>query len=79
MTGGYEQYQEGFDRELFNARAPLLWDYLREIEPYLWQEGNSYPRDVAALDTLFERGEVDFTMSFTQTNAANRIGDFPCG
>ncbi|MCG8481121.1 MAG: ABC transporter substrate-binding protein, partial [Spirochaetales bacterium] len=75
LTGGHEQYLDAFDEELFAARAPLLWDYLNGIEPYLWQGGESYPRDLAALDTLFERGEVDFTMSFTQTNAATRIAN----
>ncbi len=79
VTGGHEQYLEGWDEELFNTRAPLLWEYLNEIAPFLWQEGRSYPRDLAALDALFERAEVDFTMSFTQTNAATRIqnGRYP--
>jgi len=75
VTGGHEQYLERFDRELFDAKAPLLWEYLNALEPYLWQNGETYPRDVAALDALFERGEVDFTMSFTQTNAATRIAN----
>jgi putative spermidine/putrescine transport system substrate-binding protein len=75
LTGGHEQYIDGFDQELFEENAPALWEYLNALEPYLWQEGESYPRDLAALDTLFERGEVDFTMSFTQTNAATRIAN----
>lgn len=79
LTGGYEQYFDGFDRDLFERNAPVLWEYLNELEPYLWQQGRSYPRDLAALDALFERGELDFTMSFTQTNAATRIaqGRYP--
>jgi putative spermidine/putrescine transport system substrate-binding protein len=79
VTGGHEQYLHGWDEELFHRKAPLLWDYLNGIAPYLWQQGRSYPRDLAALDSLFERGEVDFTMSFTQTNAATRIrnGRYP--
>jgi len=79
ITGGYEQYLEGFDQELFERNVPELWDYLNRIEPFLWQQGQRYPRDLAALDALFERGEVDFTMSFTQTNAATRInqGRYP--
>ncbi len=74
-TGGYAQYIDGFDRDLYEAKVPALWDYLNALEPYLWQEGNSYPRDLANLDALFERGEVDFTMSFTQTTAATRIAN----
>lgn len=79
LTGGYEQYLHGFDQSLFDRGAPILWDYLNRIEPYLWQEGRTYPRDLATLEALFERGEVDFSMSFTQTNAATRIaqGRYP--
>ncbi|MDA3948359.1 MAG: ABC transporter substrate-binding protein [Spirochaeta sp.] len=75
LTGGYEQYQDRFDAELFERNAPVLWEYLNDIAPYLWQAGESYPRDLATLDSLFERGAVDFTMSFTQTSAATRIAN----
>ena len=75
LTGGWQQYAERYDEDLYARRVGVVWEYLNEIEPYLWQEGQSYPRDLAALDALFERGEVDFTMSFTQTNAATRIRD----
>ena len=74
-TGGYAQYMGGFDSDLFDRQAQKLWDYLNSIKPYLWQEGRSYPRDLATLDTLFERGEVDINMSFTQARAATRIKD----
>jgi putative spermidine/putrescine transport system substrate-binding protein len=73
VTGGYAQYVEGFDEELFRKNAPMLWAYLSEMKPYLWQEGKTYPKDVAALDTLFARGEVDLNMSYNQTHAQNSI------
>lgn len=79
LTGGAEQYMAGYDEELLNRNAPILWEFLRDIAPYLWYQGRSYPRDLAALDSLFQRGEVAVTMSFTQTNAATRIaqGRYP--
>lgn len=79
LTGGYEQYSKGFNQELYNKNSPLLWEYLNEMEPWLWQEGTTYPKDKPAQDTLFEKGEVAFTMSFTQTFAQSRIneGRFP--
>ncbi len=73
VTGGHEQYLGGFNRELFDRKAPLLWEYLNHVEPYLWQEGRTYPRDVAATDTLFARGEVDLNMSYHQAHAQNSI------
>jgi putative spermidine/putrescine transport system substrate-binding protein len=75
LTGGAEQYKKGFDQTLFDKNAPVLWKYLNSIKPYLWQEGESYPKDLAALDTLFERGEVDLNMSFTQARASTRIAE----
>ncbi|MGI9256072.1 MAG: ABC transporter substrate-binding protein [Salinispira sp.] len=79
LSGGYEQYLGDFDRELFDRNAPALWDYLNNLAPYLWRSGESYPADLAALDGLFERGEVSFNMTFTQTGAASKIrqGRYP--
>ena len=73
VTGGHAQYLKRFDEKLFERNAEKLWDYLNEMKPYLWQKGQSYPKDVAGLDTLFERGEVDFNMSYHQTHAQNKI------
>jgi len=73
VAGGHEQFLEGFDGELFRRKAPALWSYLNQLEPFLWQEGRTYPQDVAALDTLFERGEVDLNMSYHQAHAQNKI------
>ena len=73
VTGGHAQYVKRFDEKLFERNAEKLWDYLNEMKPYLWQKGQSYPKDVAGLDTLFERGEVDFNMSYHQTHAQNKI------
>ncbi len=79
LSGGVAQFLPGYDQQLLDRNAPVLWEYLNEIAPYLWQQGESYPRDLAALDALFQRGEVDVTMSFTQTNAATRTaqGRYP--
>lgn len=79
VTGGHEQYMKGFDQELFDRQAPKLWAYLNEIEPYLWQEGKTYPRDSAGLDTLFSRGEVDLNMSYHPAHAQSKIleGAYP--
>lgn len=73
LTGGHEQYMQGVDENLFNKNAPKLWVYLNEIKPFLWQNGRTYPKDIAALDTLFERGEVLLNMSYHQANAQSRI------
>lgn len=75
LTGGYKQYVDGFDQELYNKKSELLWDYLNELEPYLWQAGKNYPKEKSNMDKLFEKGEIRFTMSFTQTAAQSQIND----
>jgi len=35
---------------------------LREIAPFLWQQGDSYPESSAHLDRLFAQGSVDFSL-----------------
>nr|WP_174409547.1 ABC transporter substrate-binding protein [Desulfovibrio psychrotolerans] len=79
LTGGHEQYMEGFSQELYDRNAPRLWAYLNEIEPYLWQGGQTYPKDPAAQALLFARGEVDFMMAYHPVHAQSRIleGTYP--
>lgn len=73
VTGGYKQYVTGFDQQLYNENKDELFAYLNELSPYLWQQGKHYPKDISALDTLFERGEVLLNMSYHQANAQSRI------
>jgi putative spermidine/putrescine transport system substrate-binding protein len=75
VTGGHEQYMGGFEAGLYARKAPLVWDYLNDIKPWLWQKGRTYPRDSATLDTLFGRGEVDLNMSYHPSHAASKIKD----
>ena len=78
-TGGHDQYMKKFDEDLYLKKSPALWEYLKEIKPYLWQKGEVYPKDIAALGLLFERGEVDMNMSYHQAYASSKIleGKYP--
>ena len=78
-TGGREQYMAGFDAALYEKNSPKLWEYLNALKPYLWQSGRSHPKDSAALDSLFARGEVDLNMSYHPPHATNKImeGAYP--
>lgn len=73
VNGGPEKFMNGFDAGLAEESVKPLIAWLKEIEPYLWQEGRSYPRDSASLDALFERGEVDFSMNYNVSHASNKI------
>ncbi len=64
MTGGYEQYNvEGITQEDLAEDLVPVFDYLKELEPYLWREGSTYPQSPSDLETMFNNNEVDF--SFT--------------
>ncbi len=78
-TGGYNQFQGEFSRDIFDKKKGLWLKYLNEIAPSLWNKGKTYPKNLAALDTLFERGEVLINMTYHQANAQNRIieGRYP--
>jgi len=79
VGGGHHKYLKGFDQALYAQGSQVLWQYLNEIKPFLWQQGKTYPKDVAALDTLFERGEVLLNMSYHQAGAQGKIlqGRYP--
>ena len=79
LTGGHEQYMDGFDEALYEENAPVVFDYLRDIEPYLWEDGQTYPSDLSSLDTLFQDGEVFMSMSYDEARAQSYIeqGRYP--
>ena len=79
VTGQVEPYGEEFDETTFNEQAPKLYDFMNEIEPNLWREGETYPETSTALDELYGNGQVDFTMSYNPYSAERQVekGIFP--
>ena len=78
QTGGYQKYLE-YEEGLIDEKAAPLWDYLNEIEPYLWRNGETYPQNIAQVDNLYSKGEIWMTMDYNPAKAANMInqGIFP--
>lgn len=79
-TDGHEQYQQpAADIEDLEQRLEPMWQYLNEIEPYLWRKGETYPESLAKLDQLYASGEVSMTMSYDPALAASEVmkGRFP--
>ena len=54
-------------------------EYLKEIRPYLWRRGETYPATLKELNRLFANQEVDFAMSYGPNFAAVAVerGEFP--
>lgn len=77
---GYEKFIEMEpDMEIvYEAIKPAL-EYLKEIKPYLWNEGKTYPATSAQLDNLYSDNEVLITMNYSPNHVSAKIntGEFP--
>ncbi|MBW8172812.1 ABC transporter substrate-binding protein [Ornithinimicrobium sp. Arc0846-15] len=78
-AGGAEEVPLEFDQGSYDDLSPALFERLQEVEPDLWREGETYPRDSVALDQLFIDGEVDFTMTYGPATLTQLVenGTFP--
>ncbi|WP_427340242.1 ABC transporter substrate-binding protein [Caloranaerobacter sp. DY30410] len=77
---GYEQFMNMKpDKETVKKAIKPAIDYLKELKPYLWREGKTYPATISQLDNMFSDNEVLMTMSYNPNHAASKIqtGEFP--
>ncbi len=69
-----------FVRQVVAARGEdAAFAYLKELKPYLYRHGATYPKSEAELSTLFGDGKVDFAMSYGSSFVSSgvRKGEFP--
>ncbi len=69
-----------FVRQVVAARGEdAAFAYLKELEPYLYRTGTTYPKSEAELSTLFGDGKVDFAMSYDSSFVSSGVGkgEFP--
>lgn len=66
------------DEAIVRKAIQPAMDYLKELKPYLWQEGTTYPAEVSLLDNMYADGEVCMTMSYEPNHASGKIatGEF---
>ncbi|MGM7680912.1 ABC transporter substrate-binding protein [Cytobacillus sp. Hm23] len=79
-AGGVDQLlSRNFDEQYINNQSQEMWTYLRDIKPFLWRSGETYPQDLAALDRLYSDGEVWMTMGYNEARVESLIekGIFP--
>lgn len=76
---GYENLKDLPEDEatVKEAIQPAM-DYLKEIKPYLWNEGKTYPSTTAQLDNMYSDGEVNFSMTYAPNEIEGKInsGEF---
>jgi putative spermidine/putrescine transport system substrate-binding protein len=73
-AGGPEPFLGEFDQEVYDQYAPIVWDYLNDIEPDLWRGGETYP-EASVLEGMLANQEVAFNMGYGPANAATNILD----
>jgi len=57
----------------FEAVTAPMWEWLEEIRPYLWRQGQTFPVSGPALHQLLDDGEVDLSMAFNPAEASAAI------
>jgi putative spermidine/putrescine transport system substrate-binding protein len=79
FAGGGDALSGPFDKEKYARFSRELWNYIREIKPFLWKQGNTFPESVAPMHQMFANGELWFTMSNNDSEVDNKIsqGLFP--
>jgi len=73
---GWEQFQtmEADYDTVKTAIEPAL-DYLRKLNPYLWNQGKTFPDSSTALDAMFTDGEVVMNISYSPFIVATNIAN----
>ncbi|HMR65542.1 MAG TPA: ABC transporter substrate-binding protein [Anaerolineae bacterium] len=79
VTGGHEQFLTDFDQNLFDTKFAACWQTLKDLEPSLWREGQTYPESHARQQDLFANSEVWFDMAYNPAEASSMVdaGKFP--
>ncbi len=78
--GGYEQFQDmEADKETVKEAIQPAIDYLKELNPYLWNEGKTFPESSTKADEMFADGELIFRVTYDAFDIATYIenGTFP--
>ena len=73
FAGGPAALKGPFNDEAYETASTQLWDWVRDVQPFLWREGKTFPEGVAQLHQLFSNDEVDFTMSNNDGEVDNKV------
>jgi putative spermidine/putrescine transport system substrate-binding protein len=79
VAGGQDALSGPFDEAKYAQYSAKLWEYIRQLQPFLWRQGKSFPSNVAQMHQMYANGELDFTMSNNDREVDNKVlqGVFP--
>lgn len=76
LCGGYEQFTDmKADKEIVKKAIQPAIDYLKELNPYLWKEGKTFPASSTEIQNMFAEGELVFNVSYTAYSVPQGIKD----
>ena len=71
---GWEQFQTmEADYDTVKAAVEPAMEYLRQLNPYLWNEGKTFPDSSTTVDAMFADGELVMNMSYSPFTVATGI------
>lgn len=71
---GYEQFMDmEADKETVKEAIEPALEYLRELNPYLWNEGKTFPADSTTVSNMFSDGELVMDISYGAYSTATNI------
>lgn len=73
LTGQSELFQRDISAAEFEEIAQPVVAYFKDLNPYLWNQGQSFPASQEQLDALFKNGEVDLTIGFEVGKTAGLV------
>lgn len=73
---GYEQFLDmKADKETVKKAVEPALEYLRELNPYLWNEGKTFPDSSTTVDNMFADGELVMNMTYDAFCTSIKIAD----
>ena len=75
VAGDADIWLGNYNLNRFEKSANQTYILLRELAPYLWREGKTYPENPIRLAHLLADGEVDFAISYNPAEASKMIHD----
>lgn len=76
---GYEQFLNmEADKETVKEAVEPAMEYLRQLNPYLWNEGKTFPDSSTTLDNMFADGEVILNVTYDAFATAVKIEEGTC-
>lgn len=74
-AGDATVWQGPFDEKRFESAASETYRLLKDLAPFLWRQGRTYPENPTRLAQLLADGEVDFAISYHPAEASKMILD----